>query len=327
MLPDLEQLNTLNGYRKHFMDEDLWRVHVQSVCQRHGLHPCRQVRAGLAGSFPTFIVEDRWVVKFFGQLFDGEQSFETELQVNHLLPPDLAVHAAELLYSGYLIENSPAWKWPYLIFEYLPGVSLGEVFHQVSFEDKVTLARALGQTSRQMLRIPVGKILVSMAGRAEYGRFLVEQRAACIANHRQWQSLPAHLIDQIDEYLLPVQELADPGIPHGLLHADLTRDHILGRLEGGKWVTVGLIDFGDARAGNIYYDLGALHLDLFRGDKRLLKAYLESYKLPGQQQFVHKAMSVALMHQFNIFIFLYEMFPQARQAATLNELADLIWNI
>ena len=214
-----------------------------------------------------------------------------------------------------------------MIFEYLPGISIGEVYEQVSFEDRLALASALGKVTRQMQRLSLDGAPLFRAGLDAYARFFHDQRAKCLANHRQWQSLPGHLIDQLEDYLLPVEILVDPLVPHGLIHADITRDHILGRLEAGRWVTLGLIDFGDARVGNVFYDLAALHIDLFRCDKRLLRAYLEAYGLEDRRQFAHKAMSAALLHEFNIFSLLGEMYSHYRQIATLNTLADILWDI
>jgi hygromycin-B 7''-O-kinase len=327
MIPELAQLENIDIYRKHFMDSALWQPHVQVVCRRHGLNPYQQVRAGLAGSFPTFIVEDRWVIKFFGRLFGGELAYETELQVSRILPTDLAVPIPEMLSSGCLLDGGTVWGWPYLIFEYFPGISLGEVYEQVSIEDKLALASALGKFTRQMQRLSLDGAPLFHAGLDAYVDFLHDQRTKCLANHRQWQSLPGHLIDQLEEYLLPVETLVDPLVPFGLIHADITGDHILGRLKADRWVTLGLIDFGDARVGNVFYDLAALHIDLFRCDKRLLRAYLETYGLEDRRQFAHKAMSAALLHEFNIFSLLGNMKPQFCTAATLGDLAEMMWDI
>ena len=43
------------------------------------------------------------------------------------------------------------------------------------------------------------------------------------------------------------------------------------------WTSLAIIDFGDARIGDIYTELNALHLDLFARDKRLLSAFLDAY--------------------------------------------------
>ena len=327
MIPDLEPLESLEGYRQYFMDETLWRSHIQTVCLRHNLLPCQQIRAGLAGTCPTFIVEDRWVVKFFGRLFDGQRSYETELQVSRLLPSDLTIRVPAILHFGNLFEADSVWSWPYLIFEYINGISIGEVYEQVSLEDKLSLARTLGEATRQLQHLPLERAPLFHAGWDGNIRFLQNQRKHCLANHREWQSVPVHLIDQLEAYLLPVENLVDRRVPPGLIHADITRDHILGQLQEGRWETLGLIDFGDARVGNVFYDLAALHLDLFRYDKRLLRAYLEVFGFRDDPQFTQKAMSAALLHQFNVFGKLSEVLPHVCQAVTLDDLANMIWDI
>jgi Ser/Thr protein kinase RdoA (MazF antagonist) len=327
MIASLESLETLDGYRRYFMDTDLWRPQVQDVCRRHGLLPCQQIRAGLAGTYPTFIVEDRWVVKFFGRLFDGQQSYEMEHQVGHLLPSDLIVHVPAILYSGALEAANTSWPWPYLIFEFIHGTSIGEVYGQVAIEDKLELARLIGKATRQLQNLQLDGVSLFRTGQETYVHFLQSQRERCLANHQEWRSLPDQLLGQIGAYVLPVDALVDCRFPFGLIHADITRDHILGRLEAGRWTTLGLIDSGDARAGNIFYDLAALHLDLFRYDKRLLRAYLEAYGLPDDLQFPHLAMSGALLHQFNVLEGLLDALPQARFVASLGDLAKMIWDI
>jgi hypothetical protein len=327
MTASLESLETLDGYRQYFMDTDLWQPQVQAVCRRHGLLPCQQIRAGLAGTYPTFIVEDRWVVKFFGRLFDGQQSYEMEHQVGRLLLTDLNVHVPAILYSGAFEPANTSWTWPYLIFEFIHGTSIGEVYRQVAIEDKLELARLIGKATRQVQDLPLDGASLFRTGQEAYAHFLHCQRERCLANHQEWQSLPVQLLGQIEAYVLPVEALVDRRFPFGLIHADITRDHILGRLEAGRWTTLGLIDFGDARAGNIFYDLAALHLDLFRYDKRLLRAYLEAYELPDDPQFPHLAMSAALLHQFNVFESLLDALPHARYVASLGDLATMIWDI
>src|SRR5690349_16886652 len=56
-------------YGPRLTDAQYWRPHVEEVCARHGLSPCRAIRAGMAGTFPTMIVDDGYAVKFYGDLF------------------------------------------------------------------------------------------------------------------------------------------------------------------------------------------------------------------------------------------------------------------
>jgi Ser/Thr protein kinase RdoA (MazF antagonist) len=111
------------------------------------------------------------------------------------------------------------------------------------------------------------------------------------------------------------------------IHADLTRDHFLGRLVDGHWSTMAVIDFGDAMLGNIYYELVALHLDLFDCDKRLLKTFLAAYSLPSDRDFVHKMMVTSLLHQFDVNAYLFALKPELREFPTLDELAERLWNV
>ena len=69
----LGRLGTLEGYRKSFTDAVLWRPYVERICREHGWS-CNLVSTGVAGTFPTFIVDKQRVVKFFGRLFEGERA-------------------------------------------------------------------------------------------------------------------------------------------------------------------------------------------------------------------------------------------------------------
>ena len=63
----LDGLLKIGKYRRLFTDAAFWTPFVREVCLRHGLMPCENVRVGIPGSMPAFIVEDRWLVKFFGK--------------------------------------------------------------------------------------------------------------------------------------------------------------------------------------------------------------------------------------------------------------------
>jgi len=296
-------LESYETYGDYFMDLRLWEAFVCQICQRHNLEPFEPVRAGLAGTYPTFIVADRWVIKFFGRLFQGAAAYQVELQVNQLIASTNEIQAPPVVDTGNLFQITDSWNWPYLIFKYVPGVSIGQVYGQVSFEDKLTLARQLGRITRKLHQIPLtGTAFESQKGPGGYQGFLTTQRENCVHNHQEWGSLPERLIVQIEDYLLPVEALVDNDGPASLIHADITRDHILGSINELGWQTRALIDFGDAIVGDLFYELVALHLDTFQADQNLLKAYLQSYGISDRQRqdFVHKAMSVTLLHQFHV---------------------------
>lgn len=321
----LSALEDLEAYCRLFTDIPLWAPYVREVCARHHLS-CDDVHTGVPGTCPVFLVSvagaRRWVVKFFGRLFDGAQCFAAEREAGRLVGQDPRIRTAGLVATGEL--GGEGWPWPYLVFDYIQGVSLGEVFEQIAPEDRLRAARELGDTVRRIHALPLQGSTVFPNSFETYLRFLEDQRVEVAARHYQWSSLPAHLVAQIDAFLPPLDTLLGSARTPHLIHADLTRDHLLGRLENGRWTSLAVIDFGDAMTGSFYYELAALHLDLFAGDSRLLAAFLDAYHLPAAQRadLPRRALATALLHQFNVFAALP---PAVLQADTLHTLAQRLW--
>jgi hygromycin-B 7''-O-kinase len=313
----LARLDSLDGYRQFFIDVGLWRPFVQRVCRLHEL-TCNQVRPGTAGTFPVFIVDDLWVVKFYGPLFDGKTCWQVEQEADRLMQGLPAIPVARLVASG-LLEREPGWT--YLIFEYLPGVSIAEVYSRVPDEDKLSFARWLGESLPPMHRLKVsnGTAFPRLNEELVKGWFSTRwpgDRAA-------W---PAHLAAQVEPYLLANAPCLQAD-SNCFIHADLTQDHFLGNFSAGHFSLLGVIDFGDAMLGNIYYELAALHLDLFDCDKRLLAEFLQAYGLPPDRDFVRKGMTTSLLHQFDVYGPLFSWKPELRAAQTLDELANRLWKV
>jgi hygromycin-B 7''-O-kinase len=326
---NLDVLKAIDGYRQHFMDAVYWQPYVKMVCQRHKLRPAEVVDTGLPGTYPTFIVDEHWVIKFFGELFNGADTFEVERQVNQLIEANQTIVAPALIVWGHLFENTAGWSWPYLIFEFIPGVSLGEVYEQVGFDDKLVLAQNLAQITRQLhAHLPARPSSNQLTWEA-YVNLIKKQYVTCQRIQQAAEAVPNHLAQQIDTFLPPLDRLIGPGIRPCLIHADLTADHILGQLKNGAWTTNGLIDFGDAMVGDFVYELIALHLDLFRGDKRLLAVYLAAYGVDDQfyQSLPTKAMSLTLLHRFDVFGYVCKTYPQVSEATSLEEAAILLWDV
>jgi hygromycin-B 7''-O-kinase len=323
----LFQSGDIEAYPRGFMDARGWNPYVRSVCLRHRLLPCQVVRAGLPGTYPTFVVDERWVVKFFGQLFGGELAFAAEREAARLLATHGSFPAPRVVAQGHLLPGESDWTWPYLVYEFVPGISLGEVYGLVTFADKLDLARDLGKLTHRLHALSLDNSPLFRPIWEPFLDFLRSQTARCLENHRRWGILPERLVGQIDMFLLPPEELVDTRLPPHWIHADLTRDHLLGRLEGGRWRTSGLIDFGDALVGNLYYELVTLHLDLFAGDTRLLDAFLLAYGTGAADRpdFSRRAMSTALLHPFNVLECVHLIRPSLFQVETLQEMADLLW--
>jgi len=325
---NLEELHQVDVYRRHFMDARVWEPAVRQVCAAHGL-ACGRVRAGLAGTYPTFLVDERWVVKFFGRLFDGAVAFTAELAAHQLLAQDSTIPAARLVALGQLFKQVDRWAWPYLIFAFVPGLSMGEQIEAVHFREMQKQARWLGKVTRRLHQLSLKGNNHFVPAWEPFVDFLEQQTAVCVAHHQLWGHLPPHLIDQIPEFLLPVPDLVDWRQSPHLIHADLTADHLLGVVENGRFHPTGLIDFGDAMVGNIYYELVALHIDLFRCDKRLLPAFFAGYDLPQsfRDNFAVKAMCMTLLHRFDVMAGAVNYLPPLAKIENLSDLAALLWHI
>lgn len=320
----LSALEQIEAYRRLFTDANFWMPYVQEVCRRHVLSPAGPVSVGVPGTYPAFIVGDQWLVKFFGRLFEGGQSFAAEREAGRLVSLDPAIPTAQIRAAGEL--GGPGWPWPYLVFAYIPGKSLGERIEQVSPQDWLRIAREMGGLVRRLHALPLAGSPVFPDHYTDYLEFLGAQRAACQRNQRGWGTLPAHLLAQLERFVPPPDQLVGLHRPPHLIHADLTLDHLLGKVINGRWQTLALIDFGDAMTGDLLYELAALHLDLFRADRRLLGAFLDSYELPLEERvdLPRRALAMALLHQFNVLACLP---GQMLAADSLEELAQRIWGL
>jgi hygromycin-B 7''-O-kinase len=324
----IEEMETMQGYVRYYTDVSAWKPYVQIVCQRHNLTPVKTVRIGVPGTCPTFMVNERYVVKFFGRLFEGGLTFQAEKELGELAE-SIALPVPSIIASGRLLEVTQGWHWPYLVFPYVPGVSVGEVYEQVSLDDKLTLARWIGELARSLHRIAAPSSGIFRPAWDTFVDLLNKQRQGCKQAFQEWDCLPEHLYRQVDDFILPVEELVELQATAHLIHADLTADHILGRLVQESWKTLALIDFGDAMVGNLYYELVALHLDLFHCDKRLLKVFLDSYGLDEDERrrLPARAMSMALLHRFNVLGPVFKRYPRLSEVDSLTELAGLLWDI
>ncbi len=320
--------SSIQDYGMRFIDSDYWRPYVEAVCARHNLVPCQNILAGLPGTFPVFLVDDRYVVKFFGDFFDGPQCFAVELDCYAMLDTSSHIPTPKLLAHGYLFPSAAAWQWPYLISTLVPGTSLGAVKDRVAYDDKESIVQTLGLFARHLHTLPLSQTHALSPSWERFLAFLHERRLACVADHARWGVLPFHLISQIDAYLPPIAALVDQQtVPH-LLHCDLNEDHVLGDFVGERWQLTGIIDFGDAMVGDRIYEFVALHIGLMHCDKRLLRVFLDSYGFDQglRERFTLRAMSYTLLHEFAVLRQVFAEFPTTQTIKSLEELAVVLWD-
>ena len=322
----LDQLASRQDYTRLFTDVRFWTPYILQACAESGI-PCQQITTGIPGTCPTFIVDRRVVVKFFGVLFNGERAFAVERSISRLLAENPHIPAALLRGEGALDPVGANWHWPYLIFDFLGGKSYGEVRQQLPLAEQIRLAAQLGGWVRSLHALPVPEDGPFEKDWSGYASFLATQHEGCTARHAAWGSLPDRLSSKVGEYLLPIAELVNyDALPH-IVHGDLHGDHLLGQIRRGRWETSGLIDYGDARVGSLYYELAALHLDLFQGDQRLLTAFLDGYGFVPPPDFPRRALSFCLLHEFDLFTSPGFMASLLQKCQTLSDLAEHLWRV
>jgi hygromycin-B 7''-O-kinase len=304
------------------MDVELWAPFVRQVCERHSFS-CKTIRSSVPGTCPVFIVDEHRVVKFFGRLFHGEQAYAAERTAGDWLDRHPVLPHARLLAEGQLQPAGARWHWPYLVYDVLAGCSLREVYKNLAEEQLFGVARQLGTWVRGLHTLELPGTPPFEANWNRFQRFLENQWATCAARQQAWNSLPPRLIDQIDEFLPPLETLLEPASRPCLIHADLTADHLLGIWAQGQWNSQGIIDFGDSRAGNLEYELTVLHLDLFHGNRHLLAAFLDAYDFQPGTGFSKRMLAYSLLHEFDLFA----PYAGGIQAQNMTELVEELWSI
>jgi hygromycin-B 7''-O-kinase len=311
---------TLDEYRARLGDSAFWAPYVVEVLERHTL-PIAQPESGTVGTFPTFLV-GRHVVKLFtpglakpfGTLFDGTRCHQVELAVFGALAGQTTIPRPTLVASGRLFhaddgkDPGDGRSWPYLVTTRLGGTPWGEA--GLSRDARAGVARQLGLVVQQVHTLP------PPTGALWERDWVAEYRAGCVERLRRWGTLPAHLIDQVEAYLLV------PPSDRRLIHADLHADHLF--VAGTR--LVGIIDWGDALVADPYYELPALHLHAFDADKGLLAAFLAGYDWPRDLDFARRAMSMTLLREFDVMDGVARRID-LQQIATLEELAELVWRL
>lgn len=284
---------------------------------------------GTAGTFPTVLVDDAYVIKFFGPFFNGRESAAIEREMYGLLATNPTIPAPTLLQRG-TIGSDGAWSWEYLISTQLAGVSYGTVRDQFSVENRHDVARFIAEVAASIHRlnpIPLEPLPLTLSWRT-WDTFMERQIRSCTERHRAWGTLPDQLVDQIAPYLsrTPVPHVhSDSPV---VLHCDLTADHILGEWHWNTWLPTGVIDFGDARVGDRLYELVALHIECLGGDKDLLRVFLDRHGADvARRPDFSAAMRMTLLHEFNVLETVCAFMPEVRQMRTLDQLATALWDV
>ena len=301
------------AYLARLDDVEYWWPHALRVFARHGIDVDKDnVEPGRGGTFPTLVFGDA-VVKLFGHLPFWRRAYAAELAAMRCVAADPRVLAPKLLFQGQLFEDRTA-PWPYLVTRRTPGTPWEEA--ALSAEEKSAITADLGRQVRRISALaPTADIATPDAWR---GPSLVEAAMQSV--------LPSRLIAQIDDYIAGADR--DDRV---LLHGDLMFRHVF--VENGR--LAGIIDWGDALVADRHYELAQIQLNLFDGDKTLLRTFLDHSNWPVERDFARRALTEAFRRQavglaqhrtMDVFHKLPRLLP-LEDIATLDELATVLFGV
>ncbi|KAL8030270.1 hypothetical protein ABFX02_14G275400 [Erythranthe guttata] len=106
-----------------------------------------------------------------------------------------------------------------------------------------------------------------------------------------------------------------------------------------SWHPSHILDFSDLTLGEPILDLIPIHLDVFRGDSRLLKQFLDSYKIPflrkeslkdeaqgnRSDQLSYRIMCYCILYDENVLGAIFSLWKELRTATTWEEVEEKVW--
>ena len=299
-------------YLARLDDAGFWHPHAVGLFKRHGIDAPDDLTAGRGGTFPTVLAANA-VVKLFGHLPFWRTAYEAERAALRLVARDPRIAAPSLLGEGRLFDE-PTAPWPYLVTTRMPGTQWGDA--ALSADQMLAIAAELG---RQVGRIHALRPTPKVAT-------LDSWASPDLSMAAQQTVLPQRLVAQVDEFTAQVPP-SDPVFVHG----DLMFRHVF--VEGEHFG--GIIDWGDALVTNRHYELAQIHLNLFDGDKTLLRTFLEQSNWPVEPAFAHQALAQAFRRQavglaqhrtMDVFYRVPDLVPLP-DIETLDELAGALFGV
>lgn len=306
-LPIVETVAELEALRA---EPARWRPSVAALARTLGIAPVPLVDLG-GGNLVVGAGADH-VVKLAPPVFAREIAAEVDAleRVAGALP----------IATPRLVDAGARDGWSYVVMTRLPGRPLSACWDEVPAAALPGLLRAMGAVLAALHALPTpseGPLAVDWAG------FVAAESVACVARQARW-GVPPHLVEGIPRALAR----ADVGSPCELrlLHGDLHGGNLLVAPGPAGCAPTGVIDLGDAQAGDPLLDLVTPALLCARGRAPLLGALLDGYGLePASRGPALRArlLAYAVLHRFNDLTRYLGWAPEP--PASLDELGEVLF--
>jgi Ser/Thr protein kinase RdoA (MazF antagonist) len=335
--PDI-QYDPTNPERTPLLyDPQYWLPFVHEICSRHSI-PAKEISGvpqGFEGSTPVLIIDKTYVIKLLIPLpwSDGFTVYESELNSSEVLSKvPQSCKVPRVLYHGSLIDNRPAVDqyMMYVVTGYLHGVSFAEVFPSFSRQEQMKFAYDFGVVIGKIHHIPPSSFEL------QSWQTFIKNIYNTVEDRLRKKGVPQHLLQQLPHYLpSDISNFYASG-DVVFMHCDFHRDHVFLEKSEMGWEISALLDWGDCRFGDPFYELATIHCDLFRCDLGLLKQFLAGYATESnffqRPDFVYRSMVNLLLFEWNHWVHktkpkgIFYFHPEYRELSTFEELANAMWD-
>ena len=302
-----------SDYLARLSDIGFWHPRVAGVFRRHGIEAEAKLVAGVGGTFPT-LLSGNVAIKLFGHLPFWRTAYEAERAAVRCVATDPRILAPTLLAEGRLFDD-PTAPWPYLVTTRTSGAHWKDA--GLWADGMAIVAAELGRQVRRIHALVPSGVVATPGTWARHD--LTEAARKTV--------LPPHLLSQVDDFVNRRATSTNPVFVHG----DLMYRHVF--VEEGH--LAGIIDWGDALVTDRHYELAQVQLNLFDGDKTLLRTFLDHSNWPVEATFAHRALTCAFHRQavglaqhrtMDVFFKVPDLVA-LEDIETLDELADALFGV
>lgn len=142
-------------------------------------------------------------------------------------------------------------QWPYLVLTRLSGEIGSRAWPMLPEDQKERVLGQLGETIREVQRVPVGDLSGIGPG---WSQFISAQIEGCRARHQRL-GLARKYAEGLDDILAEAPALIPTDGPSVILTGEYIPENFLLSQQNGNWRLAGLFDFGDVMTGWGEYDL------------------------------------------------------------------------
>lgn len=260
-----------------------------------------------AGSVPVFAAGEGHVIKLFPA--SERQFFDVEVAALTRVGDALSVPTPRLVATGERMG------WWFVVMTRLGGLPLATVWSDVCPEDRIRLMRDVGVAVAKLHALHVddpGPLAV------DWPRFVEGQVASC--RERQLaRGLGSPWTDDIDVFLARWSPRDDGR--RALLHTEIMREHLLVERSASDWRLSGLFDFEPAMVGAPEYELASIGVFVTCGEPGLLRAFLDGYGAPIDDDLPPRIMVWTLLHRYSSLRWYLECLGAPEGARDLEGLA------